>query len=381
MAQKKINLLLAPNAFKESMTAQRAAKIMAEGARASGLCGKIFEVPLSDGGDGLLDFFKGENNFKIIRAKAQNPLGVLVPSQYGILNKNTAVIEMALCSGLQQIPPLQRNALEASSFGLGQLILHAHKMGIQKFLVGIGGSASTDGGMGMLTALGARFYDSKRMLLPPSGRNLQHISQIDLSHLIAFKPGQIEVACDVSNPLYGKKGAAYVYGPQKGASSQDQAELDKGLRHFARLARKLNKDSNPQFPGAGAAGGTGFGILSFLKGRLKPGAQLILDSSNFSKYLRKTNLIITAEGALDGQSAFGKVPGLVCQMGKNTNIPVIALAGVLGKKWTDLHKLGLSAAFSIQPGPLTLEEAIKTGPQNLKMATMQVIATFAGGQK
>jgi glycerate kinase len=331
-------------------------------------------VPLADGGEGTLDALLrgagGEKHF----AEVLDPLGRKVHVAWGVLGDGRAVIEMAQASGLTLVAEDERDALRASSIGTGQLIKAALDRGCKEILIGIGGSATTDGGIGALSALGAKFLDSKSEVLPPGGAALNDLASIDLSALDArLQSTRITVLCDVTNPLFGENGAAHVYGPQKGASPGDIKVLDSGLRRLAEVAAQtLDADKSTQ-PGAGAAGGIGFGLLAFTPAELKPGIEVVLTAARFEEKLQYADLVLTGEGALDAQTLSGKAIAGVCNAAKKQGVPVIAFGGKVALSGPEQSTLGLLSAFSIADAPLSLQECITRADELLANAVERVL--------
>ena len=334
-------------------------------------------VPLADGGEGTVEAILQSANGHQISAIVENPLCESIPANWGILPDNRAIIEMAQASGLTLIPENQRDALRASSFGTGQLILAALDSGCRKILIGIGGSATTDGGAGALSALGAKFLDSKGEVLPPGGAALMDLHSIDLSNLDArLRSTPITVLCDVTNPLFGENGAAFIYAPQKGASAEDVGILDSGLRKLAQISSQTLGEDWSTRSGTGAAGGMGFGLLAFLKAQLKSGIDVVLETANFSEKLQSADLIFTGEGAIDAQTLKGKTIAGVCREAKKQNVPVIAFGGKVSLSGSEQSTLGLLAAFPIADAPMSLELCIARADELLAEATERVLRVW-----
>jgi glycerate kinase len=367
-----MKILLAIDSFKESMTSLEAAEAFARGFKRVLKNTSIIKVSISDGGEGFTESLLYATKGKKVTMKVKGPLGKPVKSSYGLFDRGrSAVVEMAKASGLQLIKPAQRNPMKTSTFGTGQLIDAALKRGIKKLVVGIGGSSTNDAGIGMAQALGVKLYDKKGRLIPApaSGKDLIHIGRMDLGGLPGRLKGvSVKVACDVDNPMTGKKGSAYVYGPQKGATPAMVKQLDAGLRHFCRVVKKALKKSIEFYPGAGAAGGLGGGLITFMSARLALGIDIMLDSINFKQIVKKTDLVITGEGMIDGQSVNNKAPIGVSKAAKKAGKPAIGICGTIGKGAHKVHAYGLQAVFSIVPGPTSLETAIQSGKANMERA-------------
>jgi len=334
-------------------------------------------VPLADGGEGTVAAILQSSGGRKISTPVQNPFGEIVQAQWGVLPDNRAIIEMAQASGLTLTPENERDALRASSFGTGQLIHAALDFGCTEILIGIGGSATTDGGTGALSALRARFLNARGEVLPPGGAALNELHSIDLSRLDArLQSTPITVLCDVTNPLFGENGAAFVYAPQKGASSSDVKILDSGLQKLAQItSQTLGEDWSTQ-PGAGAAGGMGFGLLAFLKAQLKSGIDVVLETAQFSEKLESADLILTGEGAIDAQTLAGKTIAGVCREAKKHNVPVIAFGGKVSLSGSEQSTLGLLAAFPIADAPMSLDECIARADELLADAVERVLRVW-----
>ncbi len=373
-----MRIILAPDSYKGSLSASKAAEIMARAGRKVFPGGDFIQLPLSDGGEGLVDSLVKATGGEILYKEVVGPIGETVQAFWGVLgNKSTAVIEMAAASGLLLVPKEKRNPLVTTTYGLGELIKTALDAGCTKLIIGIGGSATNDGGGGMAQALGVKLLDGGGNNLPWGGKALSSLENIDVSGLDPrLKNTEIVVACDVDNPLTGPQGAAYVYAPQKGATKEMVGQLDEALKHFSNIIfRELSiKVDNVQ--GAGAAGGLGAGLMAFLNGRLTSGMQLVMDIVEMERHLTNCDLVLTGEGKLDGQSVFGKVPVGVARKAKEYGIPVVAIAGSVAQEVKNLHREGITAYFSIINAPMTLQEAIDNAEDLLEEATLQVLRFF-----
>ena len=373
-----MRILVAPDSFKGSLTAMEAAENIKNGIHNYDSKIDVDLLPMADGGEGtvqsLVDATKGE----IIKKKVTGPLGNRVEAFYGLLgDKKTAVIEMAAASGLPLVPEEKKNPSKTTTYGTGELIAAALDAGAQKIIIGIGGSATNDAGVGMAQALGAEILDEKGEQIDFGGGSLSQIEQIKLDKLDSrLKDVEILAACDVDNPLYGKEGAAYVYAPQKGANPEMVEILDQNLRHFNDIViKELNKNPN-EISGAGAAGGLGAGLVAFLDAELKAGVTIILDLINFEERLKNVDLVITGEGMLDGQSIYGKTPVGVSRSAAEKDIPVIAIAGTLGKGVEKVLDHGISSYFSIIDRPAELKAIIEKSPELLVKLSEQIIRTI-----
>ena len=362
-----MNILIAPDSFKESLTSIEVSDYLEEGLKKANKDFEITKMPLADGGEGTVKSLVAATGGKIKEEVVTGPLGDKVEAFYGILgDEKTAVIEMAAASGLPLVPENKRNPLKTTTYGTGELIKAALDYGCTKVIIGIGGSATNDCGIGMAQALGGKFLDESGKQIGYGGQYLKDIEKIDLSELDSrIEKTEIEVACDVDNPLYGKNGAAYIYAPQKGASKSQVKELDKGLRHISEIIKKdLGKEVN-EIPGAGAAGGLGAGLLAFLGGKLRPGIKIVMESSKLREKMRDADLVITGEGKIDGQTCAGKTPVGVAGIAKEENIPVIAVAGTLADDAEKVYEHGIDFLYSIIDIPMSLKEALENADQLL----------------
>lgn len=369
-----MRIVIAPNALKGSLSAVEAAEAMAEGVRTVWPDAEIRSVPVADGGDGIAAVLAEALGGELRSVPAVDPLGRERETAYArIPAEDAAVVEMALASGLALLDDTGRDPLRASTFGTGQLIRAALEDGAERIIVGIGGSATNDGGTGMAQALGVRFFDASGEALDGCGANLERIARIDASGLHpAVAEASVEVICDVDNPLLGPDGASRVYGPQKGASPDEVDRLEAGMANLAdRIASDLGMDVRA-LPGAGAAGGLGAGLRAFLGGELRRGVDVVLDLVRLDDALAGADLALTAEGALDNQTAFGKAPAGVARRAKAAGVPCLAIAGSVGDDLPALHEAGLAAAVALVPGPLSLDEAMRSAAHHLRRTTEQL---------
>jgi glycerate kinase len=354
-----MNIVIAPDSFKDSLSAQGVAQAIASGLREVWPDARLVECPMADGGEGTIEAVLAACAGEWKTADVAGPLGALSQAQWGWLPESrTAIIEMAMASGLQMLTLKQRDATVTTTYGTGQLIAAALDAGAQRIILAIGGSATNDAGSGMLSALGARFLDKAGEPLPPGGLALSQVAQIDLDGLDArLRDVQFEVAADVNNPLCGPNGASHIFGPQKGASPEQVLALDAALGHFAEVsARVLGKDES-EYPGSGAAGGMGFAAKAYLNASFRPGVDVVAGLTGLSDALKGADLVITGEGRFDAQTLRGKTPFGVAKMAQRHGVPVIVLAGTLGEGYADLYEHGISAAFALASGPMTLEQA------------------------
>lgn len=363
-----MKIVIAPDSFKESMTAQKACDAIERGLKKIIKNVEFIKVPMADGGEGTTQSLVDATGGKFYHTESTGPLGEKVNSVFGILGDGkTAILEMASTSGLEIVPREKRNPMLTTTFGTGELIKKAMDMGVSTVLIGIGGSATNDGGAGMIQALGGKLLDKNGNQIGFGGGKLSEIERIDLSEVDErLKNIKIIAACDVQNPLTGPTGASHIFGPQKGADKEMVEILDENLKHFAEIIRKdLGKDIE-NVPGAGAAGGLGAGLMAFLSAELKKGIDIVIEYSKLEEKMNGVSLVITGEGSIDGQTRFGKTPYGVAKTAKKHNIPVVALAGNVGKDTDILYDFGFDAVFSIMPGVQNLETALKHGEENLE---------------
>jgi glycerate kinase len=377
-----LKIVTAPNAFKGSLTATEAAIAMEAGIKKILPDAEVVQVPVADGGDGLVDVAVEALDGEMLSLEVTGPRNSPVEANFCYVESMDLVtVEMALASGLALLPDDMQDPTLTTTFGTGELIKAGLDLGVSRINVGIGGSATNDGGIGMAQALGVRFLDKEGRELPGIGASLASIVKIDLSGLDPrIKETTVEAVCDVENPLYGPKGAAFVYGPQKGATPDQVEELDKGLQN---LAERIHKDFGidvANMPGAGAAGGLGGGLHAFLGAKLCKGIDLIFDLVGLPEKLSGADLALTGEGQIDFQTVFGKAPGGVGAAAKAQGIPCFAIAGSIGKELGDLHESGINAVFSLCPGPMTLEESMKLSKENITRVTEQAIRAFLAGR-
>lgn len=374
-----MKIIIAPDSFKDSLTSLEVIESIEKGIKEVSKKIKIIKIPVADGGEGTVKAFIYNTEGKIYHKVITGPLGEKIKAHYGIIYKeNTSIIEMAATSGLSLVPLSKRNPLYTTTFGTGELIKQVILDGCKKIIIGIGGSATNDGGMGILQALGVDFFDNNNNKLGFGGQELIKVHSIknlnNLNNLI--KGIEFIIASDVTNPLYGPNGAAYVYSPQKGASKEEVKQLDNGLKNFAKIIKKYLKKDIAKLPGAGAAGGIGGGLVAFLNAKLKPGIDLLLKSIKFEKRLYATDLIITGEGKTDFQTLYGKVPIGIAKIAKQHHVPVICLSGGVVGDLKKLYNEGITAFFSITQFPMDLHYAIKNSKKLLEFASENIIRLF-----
>lgn len=369
----KHKFLIAPDSFKDSLNASEAANAMKEGIK------KIFDdsefcmVPLADGGEGTTEVIIKSQNGEFKKVMVKGPLGENIECEYGyISNEKKAVMEVAAACGLQLVPKDKRNPLFTTTFGVGQMILHAINNGAKHIVVGLGGSSTNDGGLGMLQALGAKAYDRNGEELGLGGKELSKIDSLDLSKLDSrLKDITIEAACDVENPLVGENGATYTFGHQKGADSKTLAELEKGMINFSEAVYKACGLEIAHMPKAGAAGGLGAAFF-IIGAHMNKGIDLVLKHTGFEEKLKNADFIFTGEGSIDAQTKYGKTIAGVSKMAKMHEVPVIALSGKVGDDIEELYEIGVTAVFGIVDKPKSLDEALKDGYNSIKKTSENV---------
>lgn len=377
-----MKIVIAPDSFKESLSAPDVAAAIAKGWARVFPEAELCLRPMADGGEGTVDALLAATGGERRELQVSGPLGAPVQAHWGWLDGQTAVIEMAAASGLHWVPREQRDATITSSFGTGELIRAALDEGAQRIILGLGGSATNDGGAGLLQALGARFLDAQDQPLAPGGAALAGLAKVDLSQLDPrLGAVQVDVAADVDNPLCGPRGASAVFGPQKGADARQVELLDAALGHMAKVvAAALGKDVSEE-PGAGAAGGLGFAAKAFFGARFRPGIELVAELSGLAESMTDADLVITGEGRLDAQSLHGKTPVGVARVAQAAGVPVIALAGSLGEGYQRMYEVGIEAAFSLAPGPMTLEQACATAAEELQARATDIARVWNMAQQ
>jgi glycerate kinase len=369
-----LKIVIAPDSFKGSMTALAAATNIEAGLKRALVGVHCRKVPMADGGEGTVQAIVDATGGTFVRRTVADPLGRRIKATFGMSGDGkTAVIEMAAASGLALLKPHERNPLLTSTHGTGELMTHALGLGVGKILIGIGGSATNDGGMGMARALGVQFLDAQGNAVGADGGALAQVARIDMRGLDPrLKHVEIEVACDVDNPLTGRRGAAQVYAPQKGATPAAVKQLDAGLRQLADTVERDLGIAIVKVPGAGAAGGLGGGLMAFAGGQLRPGVDIVMDSVKLARSMQGCDLVITGEGRMDQQTAFGKTPAGVARVAKEQGLPVIAICGCLGKDPQVMHAIGIDAFFSALEEDVAEEDLPKRGPLMLSNCAEQV---------
>jgi glycerate 2-kinase len=375
-----MRIVIAPDSFKECLSATQVAFAISEGIKRIVPDAEINCIPVADGGEGTVDALVTATLGRIVPTSSVDALNRPIQSFYGILGDGkTAVIEMAAASGLELIAPEERNPIVSSTFGTGLLLKAAMEADFTELILGIGGSATNDGGAGMAQALGFKLLDKNDKQIGPGGGSLGELQKIDSSNIHPLlRKVKITIASDVQNPLLGLSGATHIYGPQKGATPEMIEILEKNMAHFARVLTQEFGVDYSNLPGAGAAGGLGAGLMAFCKAELIPGFTLISKLTNLEEKIKNASLVFTAEGKIDQQTAFGKTISGVAQLGKKYQVPVIALAGSVEDGLENLYKQGLTSAFAIANRPMSLEESKANADQFIAATSEQVIRLITG---
>lgn len=380
-----MKIVIAPDSFKENLTSLQVATCIEKGIKKVLPNARCIKVPMADGGEGTVQSLVDATGGKIIKARVTGPMGKKITASYGMLgDKSTAVIEMAEASGLPLVPKKKRNPLKATTYGTGQLIMHALERGARTIIIGLGGSATVDGGAGMAQAIGVRFLDKsgKKITGHAGGGMLARIHGIDTG---AVDPGirktRFIIASDVTNPLCGRNGAAHVFGPQKGATPAMVKTLDSNLAHFARVIKKSLRKNILNVKGAGAAGGLGAGLVAFTGAKMKRGVDLVVEITGLDRHLENADLVITGEGRVDFQTAFGKTPAGVAKAARKHKVPCIAIGGSLADDARGVFAHGIAGLESAAARDMSLDEAIKNSRQHLEYAGERVMRLLLIGKR
>lgn len=381
-----MKIAIAPDSFKECLTAAAVAGALASGVRRALPNAEIVCVPMADGGEGTVDALVAATNGRFAELTATGPMGEPVSARYGLLGDGTtAVLEMAAVSGLPLVRPENRNPRTATTYGTGELLRDALDRGVSRIILGIGGSATNDGGAGMAQALGVSLRDADGHELPRGGVALARLASIDLSaRHPRLRQCVLDVACDVDNPLCGPRGASRVYGPQKGATPEMVEELDAALRHFGEVIEARLGIPVLDVPGAGAAGGLGAGLMAFAGGVLRPGVKIVAEACELESRIAGADLVITGEGRIDGQTPFGKTPAGVASVARKLGIPVVAVAGSLGAGYDAVYPCGISEVHPLMSGAISLDETLARAPELLAITAESVARAWAakrGGER
>lgn len=370
-------IVIAPDSFKGTMTSIEICGYIEDIIKKYLPDTKVVKIPIADGGEGTVDAYLSGIGGTRRKKTVTGPMGTPVEAEYGILpDGETAVVEMAAASGLPLVEQ-EKSPMDATTFGTGELIADAVENGCTKIILGIGGSATNDGGIGALAALGVRFLDETGREVTPDGKGLARIASIDKTGLSEkIRQVKLTIACDVKNPLAGKNGAAHIFGPQKGATPEMVEALDAGLLHYNSILTKLTGIDRKDESGMGAAGGLGLSLKTFLDARMEPGIDLILDTAAFDEKIEGADLVITGEGKIDGQSKQGKVPVGVAWRAREKKVPVVALVGDVGAGYEDLYGEGITAIFSTNKAAIPYEEARKTSVEDLKFLAESLLRFY-----
>ncbi|MFM2480740.1 glycerate kinase [Celerinatantimonas sp. YJH-8] len=377
-----MNIVIAPDSFKESMSAIGVAEQIALGFKAIYPDAQYTLTPVADGGEGTVDALVNATRGKRVQTTVTGPLGAPVIAEFGLTGDGqTAVIEMAAASGLMLLPPEQRQPLHTTSFGTGELLIAAARHGVSHIILGIGGSATNDGGAGLLQAIGVKLLDAAGHELPPGGGALSALARLDTRQLDPeLQRCQITIACDVTNPLVGPQGASAIFGPQKGATPAMIAQLDANLSHYAHCLAQHTGITIADYPGSGAGGGITASLLTVLNAKLYSGIELIMEVVKLEAAIREADLVITGEGRLDSQSIQGKVPVGVAKLAKKYHKPVIGIAGCLSEDVEVVYDHGLDCVFSVILRPCSLQEAFDDTRQNLVITARNIARLYQLGQ-
>ncbi|QAY67442.1 glycerate kinase [Paenibacillus protaetiae] len=378
-----MKIVIAPDKFKGSLTADEAAAAIERGVRRAVPDADTIRIPVADGGEGTLDSLVAAAGGSKTPVAVTGPLGEPVTAEYGVIGGGrTAVIEMALASGLLLVPAEQRDPLRATTYGTGELIRHALDAGCREFIIALGGSATNDGGAGMLQALGMKLLGAEGQSVPPGGGQLGRIAKIDAAQWDKrIAESAFTIAADVQNPFIGAEGATRVFGPQKGAGPAVIEQLEQAMSSWAdRIAEATGMRLHDK-PGAGAAGGLSGAFLAFFPARMRRGIDVVMEQAGVSRLLQGADLVLTGEGRIDGQTAGGKAPLGIAQEAKRQGVPAIALAGAVGDGVAALHAHGLCSVHSIASSPMPAEEAMASAAQLLEQAAEQIMRAFACGRR
>ena len=371
-----MNIVIAIDSFKGSLTSLQAGNAAADGIRRVYPDADIAVRPLADGGEGTVDALVPGLGGEFYSVEVTDPCGKPVTARYGIIREsNTAVMEMSAAAGLTLVPPDKRDPMKTTTYGVGEMIRDAVSHGCRDFIIGIGGSATNDGGAGMLQALGFGLLNMNGEQIPFGAEGLSALVRITNDNVLPeLSECRFKIACDVTNPLCGENGCSAVFAPQKGASPESLSAMDGWLADFAELTKAINPKADPNYPGAGAAGGLGFAFLSYTNASLLPGVELVLQETNLENYIRNADIVITGEGRLDAQTAMGKAPVGVARLAKMYGKPVIAFAGCVTKDAAALNECGIDAYFPILRAVCSLEDAMnsESAAENLSVTAEQV---------
>ncbi|MGO3414395.1 MAG: glycerate kinase [Kluyvera intermedia] len=377
-----MKIVIAPDSYKESLSALDVACAIEAGFREIYPDAEYVKIPVADGGEGTVEAMVAATQGRVIPVKVTGPLGEPVAGFYGVSgDEQCAFIEMAAASGLELLSPAQRNPLKTTSWGTGELIRHALDLGVRRIIIGLGGSATNDGGAGMVQALGAKLLTDEHQHIGQGGAELAALMKIDISELDSrLADCQIDVACDVTNPLTGEEGASAVFGPQKGATPEMVTNLDHALAHYAARIKQDLGIAVLSLEGGGAAGGMGAALFAFCGAKLRPGIDIVTEALHLDTLVADANLVITGEGRMDSQTIHGKVPVGVARVAKRYHIPVIGIAGSLTADVGVVHQHGIDAVFSVLYRVCSLDDALAHAGENVRMAARNIAAVMKMGQ-
>ena len=379
-----MKIIIAPQSFKGSLTAKEATNIILDSAKSVFPNAELIGLPIADGGDGTLETIIDATNGELINSNVKGPDNKIVEASWGLFNseknEKTAIIEMARASGLAMLDPNNLDPFNSTTFGTGELIINAVKNGAKKIILGIGGSATNDCGIGVAKAVGIKFLDSKKNEIDNNVANFSKIREINLNNFNPeLKNIKFEVACDVTNTLCGIEGASYIYGPQKGASIDDIKILDKNLLHIGNLIEKELNLNVLNLKGGGAAGGLGAGMVAFFGATLRPGVDIIFDTLNVEEKIKDADLIITGEGQFDISSTYNKAPTAIAKLGKKYNIPAIGISGSFGEGFDKLDEFGILSKSTLINKISTLDDNIKNADNLLRIASVEQLKAIKIG--
>ena len=378
-----MRVVIAPDSFKGCLSALEVAFALRRGVQRVYPDSDIDLIPMADGGEGTVEAILCAVSGEKIKIQVTDPLGRPIEAAYALIDEGeTALIEMASASGLTLLSPQERNPRVTSTHGTGLLISDALDRGVKKILLGIGGSATNDGGAGLAVALGVKLLDAKGEKLPQGGAVLEQLVTIDISGLDPrLGKVQIEVACDVQNPLCGPEGASAVYGPQKGAKPEDISVMDSALQNFGEVLSRVSNTNLLELVGGGAAGGLGAGVVGFLGAKLRPGSQMVLEVANADEKIKHADLVLTGEGRTDFQTAYGKVPVGVAALAQKYSVPVLCISGCVEGSPDCLSDFGVATCFSVAEGPATLDEAFLKAEEQLERAAWKILTVWKLAQE
>lgn len=378
-----LRIVVCPDSFKESMTATQAANAIEKGIQNVCKTCEVVKVPLADGGEGTAAILTERLGADVVEAEVTGPLGDRVVARYGLLNEKTAIMDVASVIGLELVPEEKRNPLHASSYGLGELIVHALDRGAEAFIIGLGGSATNDGGIGMMQALGAEIVNAKKEPVSFGGKGLHEIANMNIDSLDSrLKQCTFTIISDVDNVLIGPKGATYTYGRQKGADDAMLEQLERGMEHFAEVVKRDLEIDVAGHPSAGAAGGLGAAFIAFLRANVKSGIDYIIELTGLEKEIEQAAFVFTGEGKIDDQTLHGKTLSGVAALGKKHHVPVIAFVGANLVEQKAFYESGITAVFSILDKPLSLQESLANGARLLEKQVENVVRLLlSNGEK